>query len=318
MIAGYFAAANPQDASSIAGGGFMVPDNLAMEVIELLRPLAVVRSLGPATAPLVNGQLSLPKLTGGVTVAYMGENKPITPSKVQGGRVTATAKKLAGLVPISNDLLRFASQAADDMVRNDMVRALAQVEDISFIRAAGTNFSPKGIKNWAPAANVVNSNATISVANTLADLGTLWKLLANAFVQFRKPGFIFSPRTYQYFFNLISSNAVYIFRDEMLAKGTINGVPFRWTPQIPENLNVVGGRGSIETEIYFADFADVVICDAPVIGVEVSSEASYDDGTGVITSAFSNDQTVIRMIVEHDLIVRHPESISVLQGVNWV
>jgi HK97 family phage major capsid protein len=314
----YEAAANPQDASSLAGGGFMIPDNLATEVVELLRPMAVVRSLNPATAPLVNGQLTLPKLTGGVTASYMGENKPITPSKVTGGQVKATAKKLAALVPISNDLLRFASQSADEMVRNDMVRAVAQVEDISFIRAAGTAYSPKGLKYWTPAANVVNSNATISVANTLGDLGALWKLLANAYVKFIRPGFIFSPRTYQYFFNLISANAVYIFRDEMLAKGTINGVPFRWTPQIPENLNVVGGRGSIESEIYFADFADVVICDAPVLSVEISTEATYDDGSGNLTSAFSNDQTVIRMIVEHDLIVRHQESLTYLQGVNWV
>jgi HK97 family phage major capsid protein len=318
VTASYFAAANPQDASSIAGGGFMIPDVLAGEVIELLRPMAVVRSLGPATAPLVNGQLSLPKLTGGVTANYMGENKPITPSKVTGGQVKATAKKLAALVPISNDLLRFASNSADEMVRNDMVRAVAQVEDISFIRSAGTAYQPKGLKFWTPAANVVNSQATTTVAKTLQDLGSLWKLLANAYVRFVKPGFIFSPRTYQYFFNLISANAVYIFRDEMLQKGTVNGIPFRWTPQIPENLNVVGGRSSLESEIYFADFADVVICDAPIISVEISTEASYDDGSGTLTSAFSNDQTVIRMIVEHDLVVRHPESITYLQGVDWI
>ena len=191
------ATANPQDASSLSGGGFIVPENLQMDIIEYLRPNAVVRSLKPATAPLVGGTLSLPKITGGAVASYVGENKAITPTKVTGGQIKATAKKLAALVPISNDLLRYAGTAADEMVRNDCMRAIAQVEDLSFIRGAGTAYSPKGLRNWCLSANLVNANQTVSVANTIADLGKLWTLLANSNVRFINPGFIFAPRTYQ-------------------------------------------------------------------------------------------------------------------------
>ena len=45
--------------------------------------------------------------------------------------------------------------------------------------------------------------------------------------------------------------------------------------------------------------------------VDISQEASFiDNGTAV--SAFSQDLTVIRQITEHDLNVRHPESVAVL------
>jgi HK97 family phage major capsid protein len=141
----FSAAADPQDASSLAGGGFLIPENMMASVIELLRPKSVVRSLNPTLAPLVNGQLVLPKLTSGVTANYMGENKPITPSKVKGGQVKATAKKLAILVPISNDLLRYASMAADTIVRDDSVRAMAQAEDIAFIPRCGHAVHPERV-----------------------------------------------------------------------------------------------------------------------------------------------------------------------------
>jgi hypothetical protein len=50
--------------------------------------------------------------------------------------------------------------------------------------------------------------------------------------------------------------------------------------------------------------------------VDASSEAAYYDGSNVV-SAFSRDETVIRLITEHDLGARRGESISVLYGVKW-
>jgi HK97 family phage major capsid protein len=305
QTADYFAAGtgSPQSASVVSDGGFMIPENLSPEIIEFLRPQAVVRSLDPTLAPLVNGQLTLPKLTGGVLASYIGENKPAIPSQIKGGQLKATAKKLAAMVLISNDLLRYQTgPSADIMIKDDAVRAIAQVEDVSFIRAAGTAFSPKGLKFWA--ATTIHATAGQVLATVIADIGKLWLQLANANVRFIKPGFIFAPRTKNFLMNLLNANGQFIFRDE-LNTGKFMGYPYRVTPQIPINLNT--GIGN-ESEIYFADFADVFICDAPIISVEVSTEAAIDDGAGNIIPIYSNDQSALRFIVEHDMIVRHPES----------
>jgi hypothetical protein len=70
--------------------------------------------------------------------------------------------------------------------------------------------------------------------------------------------------------------------------------------------------------MYFADFADVTIGDAPQIGIEFSTEASYiDPSSNSLVSAFSQDQTVMRVLIEHDLGMRHPEGIAILAGVAY-
>lgn len=313
---GFEATADPQAASTLSSGGFIIPENLMMSVIELLRPKAVIRSLNPTPAPLPNGQLNMPKLTGGATANYMGENKPITPSKVKGGQVKATAKKLAMLVPISNDLLRFASIAADTMVRDDAVRAIAQAEDAAFIRGSGSVYSPKGLLNWALSSQTYAATAvggSLDLAHVFADLNKAITTLETANVAMDRCGWLLAPRTKGYLFALLNSQGIPVFRDEML-RGTILGYPFRRTTQIPTNLAAPVAGSS---EIYFADFSDVVLAEVPTIAVETSIEATYDDGSGNLTSAFSNDQTVLRMIEEHDLVMRHQESIVVINGVTW-
>jgi HK97 family phage major capsid protein len=292
-------------------GGFTLPDTISADIIEFLRPMTVVRALNPTLAPLPNGTLTMSKLTGGVAAGYIGENKDITATQQTFGQVKMAAKKLACLVPISNDLIRYQSGiAADSIVRDDMASGIAQAEDAAFIRGAGTSFSPKGLRNWAVAANLIAANGTINLANVVQDLGKLRLALRKANVRFLRPGWIMSPRTENFLLTLLTVNGVYAFRDEMMT-GKLWNLPYKVTTLIPENL----GAGS-DSELYLADFADVVIGEVPNIVVETSTEASYFDGAQ-LQSAFSLDQTVIKLIIEHDLAVRHQESIAVLTGVQW-
>jgi HK97 family phage major capsid protein len=304
---------NALSASAATGGGFLVPEQLATEIIEFLRPIAIVRSLNPVLAPLPNGALSLPKITGTASAYYIGENQDITASAETLGQVKLTAKKLACVVPISNDLIRYASASADVMVREDMALNLAVAEDQAFLIGAGTNYSPRGIRNWALNANLIEANQTQSVQNTVTDLGKLIRQLREANVRFLRPGWVMSPRTEVYLMTLLTTTGNYIFRDEMLT-GKLWGYPYKVTTLWPENLTENSVANS--TEIMLADFADIVIGEVPTMVLEVSTEASYYNGSTLV-SAFSQDQTVIKMIIEHDLAVRHLESIAVLTTVTW-
>lgn len=62
--------------------------------------------------------------------------------------------------------------------------------------------------------------------------------------------------------------------------------------------------------------ADVVIAENEMIEIDVSREAAYHDGNEVV-AAFSQDQTVIRAIARHDLVVRHDYSVAVKTGVAY-
>lgn len=306
------------------GGGFLVPEQFSQDVIELLRPSGAVRSMGPETLPMPTGVMRIPKITSGATASYTGENTNATKSEVQTGQITLQNKKLISLVPMSNDLVRFSSPQADTIVRNDMIRAMAQREDQAFIRDDGTSATPKGLKNWIASGNKFTANSSVSLDNTTNDLGKALEKLMAANVPLVingtqsvaqpidvRPGWLFSPRTYRYLTTVRLTNGPYAFRDEMLA-GRLWGFPYRVTSQIQETLQSAGNQ----SEVYFGGFAYAIIGEALGLIVDASQEAAYHDGSAVV-SAFSQDQMVVRVIAEHDFALRYDVGFALIEGVKW-
>ena len=290
------------EASDADAGGFLVPAEFSSEVIELLRATAVIESAGPRRVPLNSGSMDLPKHTTGATGSWIGEGSNITKTEPAFGMITLTAKKYASLVPISNDLLRYASPDVDRLVRDDMVRDIATAEDLKFIRGDGTAAAPKGLR-YQEGINTFSGNATASLANVTTDLVRCIRELMADNVNITRGHWFFSPRTWQYLFSVRDGNGNQVFASEMRA-GTLYGYPFSVTTQIPENL----GGGSDESELYFVNMDDVIIGRASTIEVMASNTAAYHDGSNVQAS-FSLDQTVVRAISRVDLAVRHAESV---------
>lgn len=294
-----------------AEGGYTVPEIWSSELIELLRSRAVVRSMNPTILDMPTGTLHIPKLAGGSTAGYIAENANIGKTEPSFGELILTWHKLAALVPISNDLIRQSNQNVDAVVRDDLVSSMALREDLAFIRDDGTGQLPTGLLNLAAAGNKFNANATVNLTNVTNDLAAAVLKLRNADVRFLRPGWLIAPRTEMYLRTIRDGNGNYAFKDEM-DRGMLFGYPFGVTTQIPTNL----GAGTDESEVYFADFSDVVIGQLMTIGIDVSDTAAYHDGANVV-AAFSLDQTVIRAIMEHDIGLRHDVSVSVIEQVTW-
>lgn len=294
-----------------ADGGFLVVGDVYSDVVELLRPASIVRSLNPVTLPMPNGVLTLRKLAGGASASYTGENQDIGTTQPNFGELVLAEKKLTALVPISNDLIRKPSAGAEMTVRDDLVAAMAQRSDLAFIRGDGTQYTPKGMRYWATTANVFDANATVNLDNVTADLRDAVNLLEQGNVRMLRPGWMMSPRSKNYLMTLRDGNGNYVFRDEML-KGTLWEFPFKTTTQIPNTL----GGGSNESEVYLVDFADMVIGESEGLILDASQEATYVEG-GNTVSAYSRDQTVLRAIQLHDFGPRHDESIVVITAVTW-
>jgi len=292
-------------------GGYLVPEEYSSQLIEYLRPLAVVRRMNPVIIPMETGTMSMPAVTGGASAEYIGEGTNVPKSQPTFGQVKLTWKKLACLVPISNDLIRFSSPKADEVVRNDLVGAMAQREDAAFIRDDGTNDKPKGLLNWIAAANKFEANKTVNLANVTIDLAKAIYYLRKNETKFLNCGWILSPGSELYLRTIRDSNGNFAFKGEM-DQGKLFGFPFGVTTQVPDNL----GDGEDESEIYFVDFADAAIGESSQVEIEISSEAAYYDGSNVV-SAFSLDQTVLRAIARHDFAMRRNTSGAVIQAVTW-
>jgi len=299
-------------AGNLAAGGFLVPAEFSNELIELLRSRAVVRAAGPRIVPLNNGTLTLPRQTAAASASYIGEAKDIPTSEPAGGQLTLTAKKLAALVPISNDLLLYdqGGNAADVFVRDDLVKTIAIREDQAFLRDDGTQDKPKGLLNWAVAANVSASNGTTS-DNIETDFKDLINDLEGSNVPMIRPVWFMHPRSKNHLRNLRDANGNLIFEEIRSPTPTLYGWPVFVTTHIPINLG-----GGTETEIFFVDMSEVIIGEASGLEIAVDSSASFTSGASLVSS-FERDETLIRAIARHDLVVRHPESVAIKNTVTW-
>ncbi len=302
------------NASSGPTGGFIVPPDYVSEIIEILRARTVVRAAGPRTLAMPRGTMTLPRQTQAATANYGNELSAIPVSEQRVGQIVATYKKLTALVPVSNDLLRYSDPSADAFVRDDLVKVLALREDLAFIRGDGTADSPKGLRTFVQSGQIISSTSAYTLSTVSAELGGAINRLESANVGMVNPVWIMHPRSKNYLLNVLNSNGFYVYKDEMEG-GTLLGIPFYTTTQIPTNL--VNSGDSDCSEVYLVDMDSAVIFDSMSMQIDVSREATYVDAATNTVSAFQSDQTLMRAITEHDFQMRQDAAIVVIQNVRW-
>ena len=292
-----------------SAGGFLVPNHYSGEVIDLLRPIAQVRKAGPILMPM-QGNIQVPRLNAGSTASYVGENTDVVASQPTFGMIHLNSRKLAAVVPISNDLLRNSSPAADTVVLNDIVRGMANAEDAAFLRSDGSSNTPKGMSHWANPANITSSAGTTD-ANIDTDIRFCLASLLNNNVLMTNPAWFMSPRTRLFLEFLRNPTTEQLVYPEVSLKHQLKGYNIFETNNIPNNLG-----GGTATELTLADMADAVLAEEQGIELLLSDSASYYNGSTLV-SAFSQDQTVIRAIAKHDFCLRHDRSVSQVTGITW-
>jgi HK97 family phage major capsid protein len=293
-------------------GGALVPENIANEIIELLRPRSVVRELGASMVPLTNGNLTIPRLTGGASSSYKGENDAQNAEDVTLADVKLSAKTQMSVVPMSNELIGKAGFRVESIFLNDMINAVANRQDKAFLRDDGTNDTPTGFKAVATAASRTTAwSGTASLATIDAYLDSLILGLMNSDSNMLMCGWAMSPRTFMKIQGLRDGNGNKAYPE--MANGFLKGWAVKHTTNIPVNL----GTGTDETEIYFADWNDVIIGETDVYTIDFSREATYNDSTGTLVSAFSRNQSVLRVVTGNDVGFRHVEGLQLGTGVTW-
>lgn len=294
-------------------GGVLVPTNMATSVIEALRPRAVMRRMGAVPLPLLNGNMTLPRIKDSTTVAYIGTETDIPLTDMTFVDMKLQAKKQAAMVPIANDLLKFSgvNPNVDALVSNDMLTSKALFDDITFIRSAGSDLAPKGLRYQALPGNVVTAPVNPDLKAIDLFLGGLMLRLEAANASMTNCGWLMHPRTVRWLQSLRDGNGNKAYPE--IDQGNLKGYPIGLTTQIPVNLGLDGD----ESEIYFVDFSDCYIGETGQLSIAYSTEATYKTGAGDVVSAFQRDQTLIRLIDHHDFGLRHVESVAVGVAVKW-
>lgn len=318
--------------SGTAAGGALIPQAFATEIIELLRARTVVRSSEPTFIPMPGGNLTMPRLAAGASAGYQGELDDIVTSQESFDDLQLNAKKLTAMVPVSNDLIRRSPIGVEQLIRDDLLQTMARREDLAFLTGDGSGNSPIGFLNQVSAANKIVGNALpAATGNTEVDnqalltavtavLQGMLLLLEQGMSNMVRPVWMSTPAVKYFLQTLRDGVGAFVYKDELSGPNpTLLGYPFKTTQQLPTNLNTGTTASPVNngTYLFVVDMKDVIIADTYEIFVDASDVASYTDTSGNNVSAFRRDQTVFRVISEHDFGLRHQASLAVATLPGW-
>lgn len=150
------------------GGELVYQNNVAGELIELLRPATIIGRISGFRAGVFNTRMAIQ--TAGSTVNWVGEGlvKPVT--ELAFDTVTLPYHKLAGIVVLTEELVRLSTPSAEATVRNDLVQQIARFIDAQFITpgvSAGAN-NPASVTDGvsSPSASGTDADALYLDLNT--------------------------------------------------------------------------------------------------------------------------------------------------------
>ena len=150
------------------GGELVNQSTLASEFIALVRPLTILGRLnGVRNTPF---NVAIPVQTGGSTVNWVGEEavKPVT--ELAFSLIELGYDKIAGIVVLTEELVRLSSPSAEETVRRDLTEQIAQFMDEQFLdpTITATTSRPASITNGiaSPAASGDDADALYNDLNT--------------------------------------------------------------------------------------------------------------------------------------------------------
>lgn len=298
---------------SFTDGGLFVRQNYSSEIIELLREVSVVRMAGVRVVPIDGGNLAIPKFKNGASAFWRVEGKTATPSTVQFEQLNLLSKELIGLVPISNRLLRHASPAMDVIVRDDLIAALGEKEDATFLRGDGTLGAPKGMRCLClPDQILLTENSAL--ADQRAQFAKMRLAARKKKVRMRNPAWFINPTVEEFLLSQADANGNLIWAPQMM-QGKLGLWPYYSTTSLPDNL-AINGHGGVYSEMILADCAELFIGEDGKMETQIARDVTYADSEGNLRSGFANGETVVQVNMFEDFGVRQDEAIVVGQ-VPW-
>lgn len=134
-------------------GGFLIPEELRSEILQLALETAVVRSRA-TTIPMSSLRVPIPtiddpshtsSILGGVVAYWTEEAAGLTESQASFGRVVLDAKKLTAYAEVPNELLMDAP-AFEGFFSSTFPKAISWFEDVAFLTGTGVG-EPQGFIN---------------------------------------------------------------------------------------------------------------------------------------------------------------------------
>lgn len=256
--------------------------NMVSEFAELLRPATIIgRIPGLRRVPF---NIKIPRQLTGSTVNWVGEGKAKPVGALSFDSIKLGMTKAAGIVVITDELLRASNPAAEALVRQDLIDQMAQFLDHDFVdpsKAAVTDVSPASITN-----GVTPVIASGTDADALrADIQALYAKFVAANMSVAGAVWIMPETSALAIAGLRNPLAQKEFPELTAQGGTLEGLPVVTSQNVPANAGTgdpVTGAGS---RIILAKASEILLADDGQTVLDVSREASLQMDSSPTTGA---------------------------------
>lgn len=263
------AAVTPMSTTDGSSGGnyLVVAENLASEFFELLRAATILgRIPGLRRVPF---NITVPRQLTDPTGYWVGQGDQKPVSRFTLDQVSLPFHKAAGIVPMTEELVRFSNPAAEGIVRTSLIGALTYLTDRDFLdptKAETTGISPASVTN-----GVTPIAASGTTADALrSDLGDLIALYL---------GLNMSPAGLVLLMTSTQAMRIGLMRNTLGQKEFpeigINGGSLEGIPVITsENIVATGGSPTDGYPIVALHAPSILLADDGGVSIDVSREAS--------------------------------------------
>ena len=277
--------------------------NLVGEFAELLRASSIIgRIPGLRRVPF---NIKVPRQTTGASVNWVGEGKVKPVSALAFDQITMAYTKVAGIVPITEELLRFSSPSAEDIIRRDLAAAITALIDRDFIdptKAAASGVSPASVTN-----GVTPVTATGTTADAFrTDFGTLLAEYTEANEDLGGLVLVMTQTQAMRLSFMVNTLGQDEFPGLTPSGGTLRGIPVITS----ENIVSTGGSPADGSLIVAINARDILLADDGGVNIDVSREASLqmDDSPDSPATA----STVLVSLWQHNMV-----GIRAERFINW-
>jgi len=160
-----------RDLNSTDEASLFTDDYRGGDFIDVLRNASSVMQAGATMLSGLSGDVKIPKKTAAATAGWIAtEGGAAGESEMTVGQVSMTPKTLGAYTDVTRQLLIQASLDVENLIRDDLTRAIALTIDSAALEGAGTSGAPTGILNTSG----VNTVTAFAAANpTFAEVVTL-------------------------------------------------------------------------------------------------------------------------------------------------
>lgn len=302
-------------------GGFLVPDQISNELLELKVQQTVLRRLF-SSVQVNSDTLRIAGQTQGLVAGWVAElsEKPL--SELAFGELSVNVFQKAGMAVVSNQLLQDANRSVQNLINRDLSRRLALLEELAFIDGSG-NGQPLGILN-TPGVIAYDPNADgsgLASTDAVELLDAIIAVITDIYTEYQGPpnGIVMHPRTWgrlvsahlnasdEYLLGPPTREAGRQATDPLPGYGSgpyplgnLFGLPVYCSPSVPTNK----GAADNESRVIIGRFDEGLILDHSGVTL-AASEHVY----------FTSNQTIFRA---EDRVgftaARYPKAFGVIGG----